>query len=72
MMNKTEVQRAFLVAYNWSYILDITGNFQLSSTSDLSTQEFFIRSVDVREDSSAGFLLGKVFQIINVNVVQNL
>jgi hypothetical protein len=73
VMNKTgEVKRAFLVAYNWSYILDITGNFQLSSTSDLSAQEFFIRAVDVREKSSAGFLFGKVFKIINVNVVQNL
>jgi len=65
-MNKTvEVKRAFLVAYNWSYILDITGNFQLSSTSDLSAQEFFIRSVDVREESSEAVLFGKVFKIIN-------
>jgi hypothetical protein len=73
VMNKTgEVTRAFLVAYNWSYILDITGNFQLSFASDLSAQEFFIRVVDVREESSAGCLFGKVFQIINVNVVQNL
>jgi hypothetical protein len=73
MMNKIEeVKRAFLVAYNWSYILDITGKFQLSFTSGLSAQEFFIRSVDVREERSAGFLFGKVFKIINVSVVQNL
>lgn len=66
MMNNTEeVKRAFLVAYNLSYILDIMGNFQLSSTSDLSAQVFFIRSVDVREESSAGFLFGKIFNIIN-------
>jgi len=65
MIKTEEVKRAFLVAYNWSYILDITGNFQLSSTSDLSAQEFFIRSVDVREGSSAGFLFGNIFKIIN-------
>jgi hypothetical protein len=48
MMNKTgEVKSALLVAYNSSYILDITGSFQLSFTSDLSAQEFFIRAVDV-------------------------
>ena len=66
MMNNTqEVKRALLVAYNWSYILDIMGNFQLSSPSDLTAQKFFIRSVDVSEESSAGFLLGKIFNTIN-------
>jgi hypothetical protein len=28
--------------------------------------------VDVWEENSAGFLFGKVFKIINVNVVQSL
>jgi hypothetical protein len=66
-MNKTkeEVKRVCLVAYCWSYILEVTGNVQLSSTSYLSAQEFFIRFVDVREESSVGFLFGKVFKIIN-------
>lgn len=41
------------------------GNFQLLSTSDLSAHEFFFRSVDVNEESSSGFLFGKIFNIIN-------